>query len=120
VSGFVASLFMALVAMAALAFDGTRLIAAHAEISDHAANAARLAAQEVIDIRLSKERIDPQAGRSAAKRYLDQHGLTGHVQVDGLRATVTIEKSVPMTLLSVVGISERVVATVRQVEVVDE
>jgi Flp pilus assembly protein TadG len=120
VSGFVVSVFTALVAMAALAFDGTRLIAGHAEISDHAASAARLAAQEVIDIRLGKERIDPQAGRSAARQYLDQHGLTGHVQVDGLRVTVTIEKSVAMTLLSVVGISERVVATVRQVEVVDE
>ena len=119
-SGFVVALFTAMVAMAGLAFDGSRLIAAHAKINDHAANAARLAAQEVIDIRLDNERVDPQAGNIAARRYLDRHGLSGQVRIEGLRVTVSIEQSVPMTLLAVVGVSQRTVASTREVEIVDE
>jgi len=120
VSGFVVSLFTAMVAMAALAFDGSRLIAAHAKLDDHAASAARLAAQEVVDIRLNNERIDPYAGNIAARRYLDRYGLSGHVKIEGLRVTVSLEQSVPMTLLGVVGVSQRAVAATRVVEIVDE
>ncbi len=119
-SGFVVSLFTALVAMAALAFDGARLIAAHAEVNDHAANAARLAAQEVIDIRLNEERIDPHAGTVAARRYLDRHGIAGQIRIDGLRVTVAVEHTVQMTLLSVVGVSQRTVSSTREVEIIDE
>jgi len=120
VTGFVVSLITALMAMAALTFDGARLIAAHAEINDHAANAARVAAQEVIDIRLDAERIDPHAGNIAARRYLDHHGLIGDVRIAGLRVEVTIVKTVPMTLLKAVGVHQRTVATTREVVVVDE
>jgi hypothetical protein len=120
VTGFIVSLFTALVAMAAFAFDGARLVAAHAEMNDHAANAARVAAQEIIDIRVGNERIDPQMGSYAARRYLDRHGLAGHVRIEGLRVEVTIEKTVEMKLLSVVGVRERSVSTTREVVVIDQ
>lgn len=119
-SGFVTSLFMAVVAVAAFAFDGTRLIAAHAQIGDHAANAARIAAQEVVDVRLDKERIDPVAGSLAARRYLDRHNLSGHIQINGLRVAVTVEQTVQMKLLSLIGVSDRTVTSIRKVELVDQ
>jgi Flp pilus assembly protein TadG len=120
VSGFVVSLFLGLMAMAGLVFDGSRLVAARAEIDDHAANAARAAAQEIVDVRLGQERIDPQAGSAAARGYLAAHGLDGTVQIDGLRVRVTVVDTVPMTLLALVGVDERVVATTRVVEMIDE
>ena len=119
-SGFVVSLFLGLMAMAGLVFDGSRLVAARAEIDDHAANAARAAAQEIVDVRLGQERIDPQAGSAAARGYLDAHGLDGTVQIDGLRVRVNVVDTVPMTLLALVGVDERVVATTRVVEMIDE
>lgn len=118
-SGFVVSLFMGLMAMAGLVFDGSRVVAARAEIDDHAANAARAAAQEIIDVRLGQERIDPQDGRASALRYLEGHDLEGSVQIDGLRVQVTVVREVRMTLLRLVGIDERVVSTTRVVEMID-
>ena len=119
-SGFIVSLVMAMVAVAGLVFDGSRLVAARAEINDHAANAARAAAQEIIDVRLGAERIDPDNGLVSARRYLHQHGLSGDIQIDGLRVRVTLEKEVPMTLLWLVGVSRRNVSTTREVVVVDQ
>ena len=119
-SGFVVSIFAAMISLSALVVDGARLISARAEIDDHAANAARAAAQEIIDIRLGDERIDPQSGGEVAHRYLAAHGLVGSVRIDGLRVEVTVVDIVPMTLLAFVGINERTVATTREVRVVDE
>jgi len=120
VSGFVVSLCMALVAVAGFVFDGSRLVATRAEINDHAANAARAAAQEIIDVRLGAERIDPEKGTISARQYLQHHGLTGDVDIEGLRVRVTIVKQVPMTLLSLVGVGERTVSTTREVLMVDQ
>ncbi len=119
-SGFVVSIFAAMVALSALVFDGARVVAARSAIDDHAANAARAAAQEIVDIRLGNERIDPRAGSEAAHRYLAAHGLVGTVRIDGLQVEVTIVETVPMTLLKLVGVQQQVVATTRVVQVVDE
>lgn len=119
-SGFVVSLCMALVAVAGFVFDGSRLVAARAEINDHAANAARAAAQEIIDVRLGAERIDPENGTISAQRYLQHHGLVGDVEIEGLRVRVTVVKHVPMTLLSLVGVGDRTVSSTRVVLVIDE
>jgi len=119
-SGFVVSLMAGLIAIAGFVFDGSRLIAARAEVNDHAANAARAAAQEIIDVRLGTERIDPEQGVSVAMRYLHGHALTGVVRIDGLRAELTIQRRVSMTLLSLVGIDSRTVSVTRSVVVVDE
>lgn len=119
VAGLVVGMFASIIALSALVFDGARLVAARAELEDHAANAGRAAAQEIIDIRRDIERIDPVAGREAAARYLELHGLSGDVRIVGLQVEVAIVRSVPMTLLSYIGISERRVAVTRTVLVID-
>ncbi|NBN96534.1 MAG: hypothetical protein EBU98_06610 [Actinobacteria bacterium] len=119
VAGLVVGMFASVLALSALVFDGARLVAARAELEDHAANAGRAAAQEVVDVRLGTERIDPKAGREAALRYLRLHGLVGEVRIAGLQVEVALSRSVPMTLLSYIGISERRVAVERMVRVID-
>jgi hypothetical protein len=119
VTGLLVGMFTSIIALSALVFDGARLVAARAELEDHAANAGRAAAQEVIDIRLGAERIDPVAGREAALRYLELHGLGGDVRIAGLQVEVALSRSVPMTLLAYVGISQRRVAVERTVLVID-
>lgn len=118
-SGFVVSLLGGIIAVAALVFDGSRLVATQASINDHAANAARAAAQEIVDVRLGNERIDPEAGRAAAMNYLLRHDLVGNVNIVGLRAEVTVSEVVPMTLLSLVGVESRRVSATRVVVMVD-
>jgi hypothetical protein len=112
-------MFTSIIALSALVFDGARLVAARAELEDHAANAGRAAAQEIINIRLGAERIDPVAGREAALRYLELHGLGGDVRIAGLQVEVALSRSVPMTLLAHVGISQRRVAVERTVWVIE-
>ena len=119
VTGLLVGMFTSIIALSALVFDGARLVAARAELEDHAANAGRAAAQEIIDIRLGAERIDPVAGREAARRYLELHGLGGDVRIAGLQVEVALSRSVPMTLLAYVGISQRRVAVERTVWVID-
>jgi hypothetical protein len=101
-------------------FDGSRLVSQRAALDDHAANAARAAAQEIVDIRLGNERIDPRAGSAAAHRYLAQHELFGSVRIDGLNVEVTVVQNVRMTLLALAGVGDQVVASTREVRVVDE
>ena len=119
VTGLLVGMFTSIIALSALVFDGARLVAARAELEDHAANAGRAAAQEVIDLRLGSERIDPVAGREAALRYLELHGLGGDVRIAGLQVEVALSRAVPMTLLAHVGISQRRVAVERTVWVID-
>jgi hypothetical protein len=119
VTGLLVGMFTSIISLSALVFDGARLVAARAELEDHAANAGRAAAQEIIDIRLGAERIDPVAGREAALRYLELHGLGGDVRIAGLQVEVALSRSVPMTLLAYVGISQRRVAVERTVWVID-
>jgi hypothetical protein len=119
VAGLLVGMFTSIIALSALVFDGARLVAARAELEDHAANAGRAAAQEIIDIRLGAERIDPVAGREAALRYLELHGMGGDVRIAGLQVEVALSRAVPMTLLAHVGISQRRVAVERTVWVID-
>lgn len=119
VTGLLVGMFTSIIALSALVFDGARLVAARAELEDHAANAGRAAAQEIINIRLGAERIDPVAGREAALRYLELHGLGGDVRIAGVQVEVALSRSVPMTLLAYVGISQRRVAVERTVWVID-
>jgi hypothetical protein len=119
VTGLLVGMFTSIIGLSALVFDGARLVAARAELEDHAANAGRAAAQEIIDIRLDAERIDPVAGREAALRYLELHGLSGDVRIAGLQVEVALARSVPMTLLAYVSISQRHVAVERTVWVID-
>jgi len=120
VSGFVVSLMAGFIAVAGLVFDGSRLLAAHAALEDHAGNAARAAAQEVIDVRRDQERIDPREGARNAHDYLSTHGLTGDVVIHEMWVRVSLRDEVPMTLLALIGVSARTVSVVREVEMIDE
>ena len=119
-TGFVVSLVTAILAVAGLVFDGSRLVAARAELADHAAASARIAAQHLVDVRLGEERIDPDECRSAAMRYLASRGLEGNVRVNRLAVEVTVVKVVPMTLLSAVGVRNRVMVVTREAELVEQ
>lgn len=119
-TGFIVSLVASILALGGLVFDGSRLVAARAELADHAAGAARAAAQQLVDVRLGNERIDVDDGRTAALRYLARHGLDGQVRINGLRVEVTVESVVPMTLLAAVGVNDQVVVVTRQAELVEQ
>lgn len=119
-TGFVVSLVTAILAVAGLVFDGSRLVAARAELADHAAASARIAAQHLVDVRLGEERIDPDEGRFAAMRYLASRGLEGNVRVNRLTVEVTVVEVVPMTLLSAVGVRDRVMVVTREAELVEQ
>lgn len=118
-TGFVVSLVTAILAVAGLVFDGSRLVAARAELADHAAASARIAAQHLVDVRLGEERIDQDEGRSAAMRYLASLGLEGNVRINRLTVEVTVAKVVPMTLLSAVGVRDRVMVVTREAALVE-
>ena len=119
-TGFVVSVVAGIFALAGLVFDGSRLLAVRAQLEDHAGNAARAAAQEVIDVRLDRERIDPRQGARAAHDYLDLHGVAGEVSIRELSVQVSVSQEVPMRLLTLIGIRSRTVSAVREAVVVDE
>ncbi|MEY4600907.1 MAG: hypothetical protein RLZZ201_598, partial [Actinomycetota bacterium] len=46
--------------------------------------------------------------------------LVGSVRIDGLSVEVTVVQIFPMTLLTLAGVGDQVLATTREVRVVDE
>ena len=119
-TGFVVSIVAGIIAVAGLVFDGSRLLATRAQLEDHAGNAARAAAQEIIDVRLDRERIDPREGARAAHEYLEMHGVWGEVSIQELSVRVSVSQEVPMTMLTLVGVRSRMVSAVREAVMVDE
>jgi Flp pilus assembly protein TadG len=119
VSAFVVIMAVALVACAGLVVDGGRLVAGRSEAADHAENAARAGAQEAADLRGDAWNINPAAASAAAQSYLMSQGVTGDVSVNGRTITVTVTVSKTMTLLGVVGASNRSVTATRTAELID-
>lgn len=119
VSAFVVCLASTFIVVAGLAVDSGRLVAANIAVSDHAENAARIAAQQVGGIRSGERVIDPVRARAAASRYLMRFGLTGEVEVTSTAVRVTVRTVEPMTLLRLVGVRERQVSSTRRAEVAD-
>lgn len=118
-SAFVVCLAATFIVVAGLAVDSGRLVASHIAVSDHAENAARIAAQQVGGIRSGERVIDPVRARAAASRYLLRFGLVGEVRVVSNVVQVTIRMVEPMTLLRLVGVRERWVSATRRAEVTD-
>ena len=118
VSAFVVCLFLGMVALIGLAYDGGRMSSRYGELSDLAANAARIGAQQVTGIRAGDPRIDPDGARAAAARFLDRRNLASRIIVQGDRITVTVRTVVPMRILSLLGVRERSIAVSRTVELV--
>jgi len=113
VSGFVLSLVLCFMAIAGLAVDSGRLVAAHVTAGDHAENAARAGAQEVTLVRAGWRVIDPRRATATARAFLDAHGLEGDIRADFTSVTVIVRQRQSTTLLWMVGIDERSVSSTR-------
>lgn len=113
ISGFVMVLSMTFVACAGLAFDGGRMIAARAEATDAAENAARTGAQQVTSLRSGNPRIDKNSAIIAAHQFLESIGIAGGAIADENSVTVTTNIEVPMTLLGLFGVRDKSVSAVR-------
>lgn len=112
VTGMVAVLAVALLALGALVFDGGQILTARREANNLARQAARAGAQEldVAQARVGTFTLDPVAADSAARAYLDDVGVAPvSVQVTGDRVEVTVELTQQTPLLSILGIDERTV-----------
>lgn len=118
VSGFVVCLALTFMAMAGLAVDSGRLVAARLEAADHAENVARLGAQEVREIRLGVRSVDPVRAREVTAAYLSEHGLDGSVIVDHQTVTVTIRDEQEATILHLFGVDSRDFAVTRRATIV--
>lgn len=118
VSGFVVCLALTFMAMAGLAIDSGRLVAARLEAADHAENAARLGAQEVDRIRLGIRDVDPVRAREATTSYFADHGLDGSVTIEHQTVTVTIHEEQETTILHLFGVGSRGFSVTRRATIV--
>lgn len=118
ITAFVVALSLTLVAFAGLALDSGRMVAAHIEAADHAENAARRGAQEVIKIRDGLRWLDTSASREAALDYLADQGVIGSVTATREAVTVTVSIEQETLLLDLVGIDEHTVSATRTAELV--
>jgi len=119
VSGFVVVITIAVLACGGLVVDGARVVGAKVEAADHAENAARAGAQEII-ARDGIVTIDVTRARQRAAAYLAGIGATGAVAVTPTRITVTVTESVDTTLLSLAGVGARSVSATRSADPVSE
>jgi hypothetical protein len=110
---------MATMSLAGLAYDGGRVVSTYTAMSDAAQNAARLGGQQLVGIRGGNPHIDEDLATSAMRAYLVARGLTGNFDIHGTTATVEVSQKVPMRILGIIGIGERIVRVKRTVDVVD-
>ena len=113
ISAFVVVMTLVVIVCAGLAVDGARIIGGKVAAADHAENAARVAAQELASVHGGELALDPARARAAADAYLSAHGLSGVVTVTPEKVIVTVSQTVSMTLLTLVGLSSKVVSATR-------
>lgn len=113
ISAFVVCLTMSLLVLAGLVFDGGRVVARYAELSDIAENAARIGAQQVSGIRAGEPRLNENAARHRIEDFLSDLHVTGRVAVQSGGAVVEVRDIVRMRLLSLIGIRGRSVTVTR-------
>lgn len=118
VSGFVVCLALTFMAMAGLAVDSGRLVAARLEAADHAENAARLGAQEVDLIRAGARIVDRTRAHRVTSDYFSDHALDGSVMVNHQTVTVTIRDEQDTTILHLFGIDSRQFSVTRRATIV--
>lgn len=120
ISAFVAVIAVAFIVVAGLVLDGGRLLAAHRQAGDIAANAARAGAQALDEqrIRSGTTALDPQASQVAVARYLANTAGTGTATIAGDTVTVDVQLPVRMLLLGIAGIGDRTVRATRQARAV--
>ena len=113
ISAFVVCLTMSLIVLAGLVFDGGRVIARYAELSDIAENAARIGAQQVVGIRSGDPQLNEVAASRRIENFLNDKRLSGRVTVRDGGTIVEVREKIPMVLLSLIGIRERHIVVTR-------
>jgi hypothetical protein len=116
VTGFVVVITLTVLCCAGLVIDGARVVAAKVSAADHAENAARVGAQQIVALRSSQWVIDPQRATISANSYLSAHGVTGTVIASAYRVTVTVQSTIATTLLRLVGVSSKTVRATRSAD----
>jgi hypothetical protein len=119
ISGFVVVITAAVLACGGLVVDGARIVGAKVTAADHAENAARAGAQQIV-ARNGVIVLDVVAARQRAAAYLADVGATGTIQVTPTRITVTVTAVVSTTLLRIVGVGARSVRASRSADPVTE
>lgn len=118
ISAFVVCSLIGISALAGLVFDGGRVISAYADISDAAENAARFGCQQMSGIRAGKMHVDSANAQVRIASYLNSQHLRGSSEVDDGGARVTVQKEIPMKILSLIGIHSRTITVTRSAHVV--
>lgn len=113
VTAFVTAMLLGFMACVGLAVDGGRLVAARIELADHAENAARIGVQHVTALRSGDPEVDVGEATRAARRYLENQGVTGVIQADHAAVHVRASRVVSLTLLNMIGMGSRLVAVER-------
>jgi len=116
VTAFVVGLLMTFIVCAGLGIDGGRLVAARLTLADHAENAARFAAQELVSLRTGSPKIDQQAARRSAMQYFADNQLNGEVAVSAESVTITVSQTIEMSLLQLFGARDHLISVTRRVE----
>jgi hypothetical protein len=119
VSGLFVCSVMGLISLAALTFDGGRIIDAYVDMSSTAAAAARVGGQEIDGIRQNFPRIHSRNARSAMNRYLQGRGFDVVLEVSDRRIRVSLSKRVRTRWLEIFGVGGRTVSASRSVEIVE-
>jgi uncharacterized membrane protein len=120
VTTFVVVMVVPVVLMAALAFDGGRMLAARREAIDTAQNAALAGAQAIDGPAVRQGGVDVSPGRVAAasQEYLARNDATGTVSVGPNEVVVTVTDTVELTLLPMIGITTKTVTGTGRSELV--
>ena len=118
ISALVVCLVMGALSLTGLAFDGGQVVAEYMEISDAAQNAARLGGQQVVGIREGNPRVDPAASAASMTSYLSARGMRGSFSITDGVVTVRVQRRVPMRILGLFGVGDRMVIANRTAEVV--
>jgi hypothetical protein len=111
ISLFLLIMAVPLIAIAGLAYDGSRYLAAQREANDVALQAARAGAQAVSDAAFyggDAVVVDGPLATAAAQRYLSARGYSGSVSVNPEAVTVTVTVSHTPAVLDILpGIGTR-------------
>ena len=118
VSGLFVCSVMGLVSLAALTFDGGRVIDAYTEMSAVAASAARVGGQEVGGIRENSMRMNERDARAAMNRYLDGRGFDVVLEVSTTKIRVILSRRIRTSWLGTFGVGSRTVTVSRSAEIV--
>lgn len=120
VSAFAACIAGALILIGLFVVENGRFVNEYMRVSDVAENAARLAGQNVVGIRLGDPRIDQGAARSSALKYMQEQGVSGSVAVTG-SGTVEVRARlrVPLPGLAFLRLGARNIDLVRRARTID-